>query len=278
MKFKKLKLTVSLLFVFAALSTPALACTYLSYPEPPLEYIVSRTETIFVGTLLRKNVKRVKEDGKKYDARTLLFRIDRAIKGKTGGTYTVQYFERVDKDSCSIELPNPRVGEQWTMFYGYRERGKRRQNVRAPELLSSKFEADDTEYVENIIRAVQIPRSTFYGQIEGLMGMYRIEPSTISKIELRSKDGSELIATTKIDNRLPSLESYGYAFSFADLRPGEYKIRIKSSFQYMIYPSGVLKAEFEPFEGSYKFDYPITILKNEPEFADFVLFEREPRS
>jgi hypothetical protein len=262
MKFTSSKLAASILFVVGLFVAPSLACSFFAIPKPPVEYIVSRTDHIFVGTLLEKTTRSTGLVVDDSEIRSLLFRIDRSLKGQKTGTYRIEYRVKIDGETCGEEPPNPSIGEKWTMFDGYRERGNTRPNVMSQGFSSEKFTSEKSDNFEGIRRAVREPSSTFYGQVQGLMGGFIPLDTSVLSVELRSKDGVKLLESGKINKE---------HFAFRDLAPGEYVIRIRSSKPHEVLTLGSDKLNMVAFEGGYKCDYPLTIQKNEPEFKLFIL-------
>ncbi|HQU94365.1 MAG TPA: hypothetical protein PLK77_18860, partial [Pyrinomonadaceae bacterium] len=161
-------------FVFVGLATlPAFACSYIANPDPPIEYIVGRTETVFFGTLIQKRVRTVKEDGETYRVHSLLFRVDESFKGKKDSRQTIEFWEKAKNlSSCDVPAPKSKVGQQWVVFIGYDEGSDMLRYVRHSQFLSWHYEPDtkyDLPRLDKTRAAALKPRSTFYGQVERAM-------------------------------------------------------------------------------------------------------------
>lgn len=265
----KLRQVGSLVVVAVIILTSAslgLGCSYLSNPDPPPEYIVSRTKTIFIGTLLQKTFRYQKDEGTKYKIHSLLFRIDEGLKVKEMRSLTVEYWEKLTRiDSCDYEPPDPKVGEQWVVFHGYDEETDGPRNVRHPEFLSWRLDrSENRSQVElNRIReAITSPRSGFYGEVE--MAMFDSAPSDDRGIEaeLRSSEGNEAIRTAKLRDGL---------FSFLDLEPGNYVIRLRSPKHEKFFTPKELTMEKSEDGTAFFADFKVSISAKRPEYGNFAL-------
>lgn len=261
-------LLMSMAVAVLAVSIPITAsgCTYFSYPDPPLEYVASRTPTIFLGTLIQRRTQIRKWDGDKYELHTLLFRVDDNLKGDNPTRVTITTWDRLtNRDSCYEEPPKPNVGEQWVVYRGYDEETTVWLNVRDMRFLSWHFDAGDPisrKKLQSVKDAISYHRSTFFGEVE--MAMVDSPPSADAaiKAELMNPDGRTIQNLT--------LDDKG-KFAFPDLPPGLYTVRIRSSKQYELFQPEKLMMQQDVDGASFVADFKIQMRPGLPEFAAFVL-------
>jgi hypothetical protein len=242
------------------LPVAAFGCSYYSYPDPPTEYIVSRTKTIFLGTLLQKVFREAKIEGDRYKIHMLTFRIDKALKGGQSQIYRIEYAEKVSRrSSCDEDPPDQKVGEQWVVFDGYDE-GEGVWNVRNPAFLSWRYSIDHSGRLKKIRDAVEHPSSTFFGEVE--MAMFDSPPNHKIQAELLDPDKNSVIQTVDVqDGR----------FDFPDLKPGIYFVRLRSSkLEKLLAPEPVEMVK-DATGHSFYVDFRIRILPGRPEFETFAL-------
>lgn len=265
MRIAAVSFVASLVFLgFSAL--PVLPCSYLANPDPPVEYIVSRTETVFFGTLIKKRLRTVKEDGTTYRVHSLLFRVDEHFKGDKAARQTIEFWEKAkNRDSCDVPAPESKVSQQWVAYIGYDEGSDMLRYVRHTQFLSWHYEPDnkyDPPRLEATRTAALKPRSTFYGEIESAM-VDVLSDGVIYNIELRSEDGSQLIqSTTQPFDR----------FQFNDVPRGTYTIRIHSSskVQKYLYPIEKPTTPLENAKTRFA-DFRISMDGTRPQFENFVI-------
>jgi hypothetical protein len=258
------RFTIAILFV-SATPVASLACSYFSSPDPPTEYIVSRTKTIFLGSLLQKGSRIQKVEGDRYRIHSLIFRIEQKLKGDPRDTYLIECWDRITgRDSCYEERPNPKVGEKWVIFHGYDEGRDTLLSVRDPDYLSWHFARDDsrsTEGLKSIKEAIANPRSTFFGEIE--MGMFDMPPEDPSlRVELLDSSRRFIIRTAVVEK--------GH-FSLSNLEPGTYFVRLRSSKQYGFFQPASVKMQKDNHEAPYFADFKIEMSRAMPEFLNFSL-------
>src|SRR5687768_14207579 len=257
---------VTVIFLLA-IPVASLGCSYYSYPNPPTEYIVSRTRTIFLGTLLQKTFRTRKDEAYKYRVHTLTLRIEQALKGEQGGAYRIEYWEKISRrDSCDEKPPDPKVGKRWVIFHGYDEGDDDTLlYVRNPEWLSWRYEPDERRSqveLKEIKDAIAFPRSSFFGEVE--MAMLDTPPSDGRKLiaELLNTDGSFVIRTVTVENG---------RFSFPNLEPENYTVRLRSSKQErLLYPEQLTMRKDEGIP-PYFADFKVQVRPKLPEFRSFAL-------
>lgn len=249
---------------FSAL--PVFPCSYLANPNPPVEYIISRTETVFFGTLIQKNLRTVKEEGNTYRVHSLLFRVDEYFKGNKAAKQSIEFWEKIkNRDSCDVSAPESKVGQQWVVFVGYDEETDVQQYIRHDQYLSWHFEPDnkyDRPRLEATRSAALRPRSSFFGEIEIAM-LGAPKEGLISHIELRSEDASELLKTTT--------QPYD-KFQFNDVPRGTYTIRIHASPQVEKFLYPIEKPTSASQDGKARLaDFQIKMDGIRPQFENFVI-------
>ncbi len=258
------RITIAILFVLA-IPAVSLGCSYFSYPDPPSEYIVSRTKTIFLGTLLEKRTRVRKEEGDKYKIYSLIFRVEQKLKDDPGDTYVIEYWDRLTRrDSCYVERPNLKVGEKWVIYHGYDEGDDTLLNVRDPDYLSWRFSRNDSrskEKLKTIKHIIANPRSTFFGEVE--MAMFDTPADDSSLIaELLDSSRTTTIRTAVVERG---------SFSFPDLGAGKYVVRLRSAKKYRIFQPAEVVVEEDSQEASYFADFKIEMRSAVPAFLTFAL-------
>ena len=199
----------------------AAACSYIGSPHPPIEYIVSRTTTIFVGKLVKKANRVLRDDGDTYRITELTFEVTESIKGKKDPRQSIYFTERLtNRNSCVVDPPPSEVGEDWVVFIGYDEGSEVQRFVQYSEYLSRRFdrlEEHDRDRLALIKNAAAERRQSFFGTLQQPMLGTFSKLGLARRVELRSENGSELIRTQMpIDNRI----------RFDDLTEGTYTVRI----------------------------------------------------
>ena len=248
-----------------AVPLAGLGCSYVSNPDPPMEYIVSRTKVIFLGTLLRKTFQVRKEEGVKYRVHSLNFRIDQKLKGEERTSHQIEYWEKISRlNSCDVGPPNPKVGEQWLIFSDYDEEGDSLENVLNPDHLSRRYLPDDVKSqtdLKAITGAISFPQSTFYGQVEMAMIGAPSDKHRL-KAELLNSARSAVLQQTYVEKG---------RFSFPNLEPGNYGVRLRSSKEETLLAP--IRAQMQQDEGDppYFADYSFKMLPSLPEFRNFTL-------
>ena len=256
------------LSMFFLLATPisGFACSYISYPDPPTAYIVSRTKTIFIGTLLQKTFSVRKAEGDRYRVHSLLFRIEQSLKGELRTDYRIEYWERISRrSSCDVDPPDSKVGQQWVIFDDYDEGDGTLSYVLNPELISWQYlpeEARSRLNLQEIRDAVASPRSTFHGEVQVVM--LGSPPSNERRLtaELLNVDRSSLIRKATVGNG---------RFSFSDLESGTYFIRLRSSRQEKLLEPERVMMQKDDGDPSYFTDFKIQMLPRLPEYRIFTL-------
>ena len=239
-------------------------CSYDNYPDPPTEYVVSRTKKIFLGSLIQRTTAKRKDDGYRFLVHSLLFRIDKDLKGGNGRTHVIQYWDQIgNRDSCYEEPPHPKVGEQWVVYDDY-DGGNVLHNIRNPALLSWQYNGDNRshEELQTIERSVAFPAATFFGEVE--MGFFDIWPSDEGsmKVELLSGNRDAILQTSAVQKG---------RFSFSNLETGWYVVRLRSAKRYgLFYPRGATMEKSS--DGSnYYVDFKIEMRPALPEYLNISL-------
>ena len=269
-----MKLLTSTLYLL--FSVPVLwGCSYSSNPDPPIEYIVGRTESIYLGKLVQHKFRNKKEDGYKYKVHNLVFATERVLKGNAKERFEVEIWERLNKlDSCYDRPVVPRLGESWVFHENYEEPNPVRY-LRGDSQLFWRFDKGDERSAQEVSRIASIasnPRSTFFGQIEA---------ETFSTLEKRDGIRVELYDIQNGDTvRSPVLTEtksliQGVIFKVEDLPPGKYTLRISApkSFLFDGLYLGVPDIRMKPadLEGRFYADFTIEIELNRPEFHCFTV-------
>ena len=265
------------IFAFAlfllACSPSVWGCSYSSNPDPPLEYIVGRTESIYLGKLVQHKFRNRKEDGYKYKVHNLIFATERVLKGVVKERFEVEIWERLNKlDSCYDRPVIPKLGERWVFHENYTEPNPVRYLRGSSHLFWLFDEAD--ERLEHIISAIATftssSRSTFFGQIDsGDFGF----PKDVVGIQLELRDTSgEPIRQKAVFTETKSLTG-GVFFKFEDLAPGEYTLRISAPKPLLF--DGVylgvpdIRMKRSDLDGRFHAEFNIGIEANRPEFHCF---------
>ena len=252
---------------YLAFASRALGCSYISNPDPPMGYIVSRTAIIFVGTVTRETFRENESAGTKYKIHSLYFHVDQDLKGTKKGTFLIEYWEKLTRlTSCDVQPPNPRVGEQWVIFDKYDEGNNSFLNVRDPAFLSWKLDIGEMESVSRLAQikeAIISPPNSFYGEVE--MALFDVPPPDDRRItaELLSPDGTKIVRTVDVKQGM---------FRFLDIIPGKYVVRIHSARQETFVSfERRITMEKENDGKSYFADFDVYLSRERPEYEDFVL-------
>ncbi len=260
---------VWIVLLLIVVNSNVLGCSYFSNPAPPDEFTTSRTRTVFLGTLSQKTTGEKKIKGIRYKIHSLLFRVDQGLKGVQGNNHIIEYWQRLTKrDSCYVDPPDPKVGQQWVVYEGYDEGSNLRLHVRYPLLLSWQFNPEDASSrlrLSRIKEAIFAPRSAFFGQVE--MALYEVPPPTDRgiEVELRSSDSKKVLHKGKVVKG---------RFSFLDLEPGSYVVRLLSPKPERLFEPLQITMKQDPESTQYFADLEIVITTNRPEFASFALEDK----
>lgn len=267
-----MKILTSTLFLLVSVPL-VFGCSYSSNPDPPIEYIVGRTESIYLGKLIQHKFRNKKEDGYKYKVHNLVFGVEKVLKGAVKERFEVEIWERLNKrDSCYDPPAIPRLGESWVFHENYKEPNPVRY-LRGNSDLFWRFDAADEgsgRAVTEITSIASNPKSTFFGQIDsGDFGF----PDDVKGIRVAlHRTTGEPIPQRAVFTENKSLIN-GVFFKFEDLAPGKYTLRISASKPllfdgvYMGMPDIRLKRS--GFDEWFFADFTIDIQANLPEFHCF---------
>jgi hypothetical protein len=249
--------------LLAGAATGALGCTYMSNPEPPIEYVATRTRAIVVGTVIQHRTRKIKDDGDTYLAHSLLFRVDENLKGDEREHLPYEYWDQLsNRSSCYVEPPHPKVGEQWVIFWVYDEGDGSARNVSDPRHLSWKLEPAEEwsrNRLQEVRAAASYKRSTVFGEVE--MAMFDMPPDVSYGFRSELLDaGGAVIATTAVTKG---------RFSFPDLKPGKYVVCLRAPKQFSLFKQGA--ARLQAGGEAYVVDVPIQINPERPEFVNFAV-------
>ncbi|MEQ1762466.1 MAG: carboxypeptidase-like regulatory domain-containing protein [Pyrinomonadaceae bacterium] len=269
-----MKIVAFTLFLLA--SSPFVwGCSYLSNPDPPIEYIVGRTESIYLGRLIQHKFRNKKEDGYKYKVHNLIFATEKALKGAVKERFEVEIWERLNKlDSCYDRPVIPRIGERWVFHQNYKEPNPVRYLRGSSDLFWRFDEAD--ERLEHTISAIASitsnSRSTFFGQIDsGDFGF----PKDVEGIQVELRDTSGEPITQKAVFTKTRSWIDGLFFKFEDLVPGKYTLRISAPKPLLF--DGVylgvpdIRMKRSDLDGRFYADFNIEIEAKRPEFHCFAV-------
>lgn len=257
-----------LLFVAILLLTNGvlIACTYLEYPDPPIEYLVSRTETVFFGRLISKKHRTVRDDGEIYRVNTLTFDVKEVFKGQGSRRQSISYSERLsNRTSCDDIPPKSKVGEDWVIFIYYDEETTVHRFVRSSSDLSWSFDQNDKNdriRLDQIRIAAASPKSTFFGSVQKAMFGRFSGSGLVQKVELRSANGSELLRSSTADDN---------HFRFDDIAAGTYTLRIFTSKEQTFQLPKIKHAQQLTPDGGYFADFKIAMDGKRPQYENFVL-------
>lgn len=267
-----MKILTSTLFLLASVPL-VFGCSYLSNPDPPIEYIVGRTESIYLGKLIQHKFRNKKEDGYKYKVHDLIFATEKVLKGAVKERFEVEIWERLNKrDSCYDPPVIPRIGETWVFHENYEE-GNPVRYLRGGSRLFWKFDKGEEQSEKAVLDIALIasnPRSTFFGQIDsGDFGF----PDDVKgiRVELLRSTG-EPIPQRAVFTEIKSLIN-GVFFKFEDLAPGKYTLRISAPkpllFDGVYMGTPDIRLKRSDFDERFFADFTIDIKANIPEFHCF---------
>jgi hypothetical protein len=128
-----MKIFLSIVILFLSVN-PALGCSYIGYPDPPLSYVISKIDTIFIGTIVSVNTTRENDsNGNKFRRRTVKLKVDQTLKGTQKEFQEITSYERLTKDSYYVKPTKYMVGQKWLMSKNHEK--NRRHATEAIRLL-----------------------------------------------------------------------------------------------------------------------------------------------
>ena len=194
----------------------ALGCSYLGYPNPPINYIAANTGKIFLGRVVSKSSAVQIEDDYKYRVYRIKLRVEKSIKGVSENEiYWVRVTESINqRTSCSTDAPKFKKGELWVIQQDFNKSSDIERFVNGPgiEEFSQYTPAVNAGYIESLEKAVKNPVTAIYGQIQG----FRIYSSTVEFEVILEGNGLKLKTKTNKDGE----------YSFENLPAGNYQIKI----------------------------------------------------
>ncbi len=250
-------------------------CTYRESPRPPIEYIVSRTQTIFVGKLISKTEKDIQEDGDSYRISELSFEVIESIKGLREPRQSIYFTETLSRrTSCDLHPPPSEVGEYWVVFIGYDEGSEVQRFVLYEGYLSWVFVKDnelDEARLASIKRAASAPLQSLFGTLQQPMVGRFSRKGLSERVELRSDNGSEVLRSfVPADNE----------FRFDDLNEGIYTLRVFTDKKAQYFAPAELVSEYDKDTRKYYADFRIRMDRGFAQYENVVLgdyADYEPR-
>ena len=215
--FQAALLFLSLLLTF----TDAKTCSRLGSPSPPLGYISAKTDKIFLGEVISKNILTKKIVGHKYSVQQIKFKVEQALKGIKNEIVEISFYEKVRGTSCNEPAPKPEPGEKWVIFRGYDEGDSFRRYVIDEQLLSFKYKPEEhKDILERLKNLTHNPPTVIYGQVTKYGALSWCPPIADSEVKIT---GEYMNLKTKTDAE--------GRYSFENIPPGKYKITINLPFK-----------------------------------------------
>lgn len=227
----------------------AIACSYVAYPDPPVEYIAANTGKIFLGRVIAKFSAVQIEDDYKYRVYRVKLRVEKAIKGVAQNEiYWVRVTESINQlTSCSTKAPKFKKGALWIIHEDFDETSEIVSYTGSPSSFDpfSEFVGNSSSsYIERLEKAVQNPVTAIYGQIQGFRGFVSLVDADVFL------EGSGLNLKTKTNN----IGEY----SFKNLPAGNYKIRVPVYRQTKDYFSSI-RTVFDAQTQKHNLEYEVSI-------------------
>jgi hypothetical protein len=257
-------------FIFLLISFECVSgCARFGNPDPPLEYIASKTEKIFLGEVISKTVSEEKMENGKNIIQSIKFRVIKAYKGIKENEIEIKFYEKkLRKSSCDEAAPKPEPKEKWMIFEGYDE-GDYVRFVREAQWLSFKFNEEiHKDFTARLEKYTQNPPTAIYGQLNTDCMLTACEPMEGTGIKIL---GEYIKFDTKTDK--------DGRFSLENIPPGKYKITIYlPNKMYEWYMNWGSKKEtiFDTKEGNHIFEHETNVRFRDADYNYFV-FDRPSR-
>lgn len=252
-----------LLFFFISLKSVS-ACSYTGYPKPPLSYIFSKTESVFIGKVTNVTIVTQEDEGENYNVQYIQFKIEKLFKGNLSSRTEVILSEKVNKTSCDEPMKRLDTGKTYIVFDEVNtppENTYILHSTRVTEYDSIK----DREYVFKLEKFSKSKETVIHGQIDfsddGGMGL------PLENLEISVK-GTNFFYSTKTDKE----GNFAVSVPIA----GTYKVSFYTPFSaedFMSYSS--TRNVFDKEKNNYFFEYNVTIDQNSEEYRYFFLIKTE---
>ena len=225
----------------------ALGCSLMGYPDPPLGYIISKFETIYIGSVVSiKTTIEKDEDGDRYRLKRMKLKAERTLKGAAQEFQEVATYEELVKTSCSETPTEFKIGEKWIIHQGFDRGTENRRNELG--FTFNPFRGYDAgtsiEYLAEIEKYVKNPVTAIYGQMETRLGS-----QLFKEVEV-FLEGNGIKASAKLDN--------DGRYAFENIPAGDYRIQIR-------YPSQMTdvyhnrKAVYDSATKTFNIEYEATV-------------------
>lgn len=272
-----MKILTSTLFLLVSVPI-VVGCSYSSNPAPPLEYIVGRTESIYLGKLIKHKIRSKEGDGYKYTVHDLVFATEKVLKGKVKDRFEVEIWDRLNKrDSCYDPPVIPKIGESWVFHQNYEEPNPV-QYLRDDSQLFWRFRYGDERAEQAVSRIASIasnPKSTFFGQIEAET-FSTLENREDIQVELHGIENGLTLRKAVLTETKSFIERA--VFKLEDLPPGKYTLRISAPKRllfdgvYLGVPDILMKSS--DVDGRFYADFNIEMEAKRPAFHCFTVRQK----
>lgn len=225
----------------------ALGCSYIGYPDPPLSYIISKLDTIFIGTVVSKQTTDEKDEyDERVRVRRMKFKVERTLKGVHQEFQEFATYEPLLKTSCSTTPTEFKIGEKWVIHRDF-DRGSEKRRNEIGLFFSYYRELKTTksaEYVAEIENYIKNPVTAVYGQMETRVG------SQIFKGVEVFLEGNGIKASTIVDK--------DGRYKFENIPAGDYRVQIRFPVETFNASDG-RKTVFEPATQTFNIEYEATV-------------------
>lgn len=231
----------------------AFGCSYIGYPDPPVNYIAAKTGTIFIGRVISTSSSIQTQDDYKYQRYKIKFKVEKVLKGGGGKIQEITVDKQITgRTSCTVDPPEFLRGDIW-LIHG---------DLKPARYLfgGSSFEQykrllkNNRNYVEKLETAIRNQVNALTGHIQEAESL---DPTQLNQsVEVVVK-GNGVELSTKTNKN-------GF-YSFENIPDGNYKIQIRLTYRTRDFmESGY--TSFDPQTNTHNFTYEVSIRNGDVDY------------
>jgi len=251
--------------IFIISSERVFSCSPYGYPAPPLNYLVAKTQRIYIGTVISKSSTINRRDNYKYRLIRIKFKVEKALKGVDNEIQEIMLEEPLKKhrNSCYRKPPDFKKGEQWIIEDSSSQSTEVQYYLNGyigsyGNYLKYSFERD-RRLLDSLETAIKNSFTAIYGEVQTFWaGSYISDAEVVAKgagLELSTKTGK-----------------YG-EYSFENIPAGNYKIQIRLPYKSENF-YGRRQPVFDEQTKTYYLEYEVSIKPNDSEYYFAVVGDR----